>query len=53
VDWGLGFGLGLCNAAGSVIGTRIAQKYGSKLVRRLFIAVGVALILKTARDALT
>jgi len=53
VDWGLGLGLGLCNGAGSVIGTRIAQKHGSKLVRKLFIAVGVALILKTARDALT
>jgi uncharacterized membrane protein YfcA len=35
-----------------VIGTRIAQKHGSRLVRRLFIAVGVALIVKTARDAL-
>jgi len=53
VDWGLGLGLGLCNGAGSVLGTRIAQKHGSKLVRRLFIAVGIVLILKTAGDALT
>jgi uncharacterized protein len=52
VYWGLGLSLGLCNAAGSVIGTRIAQKHGSKLVRVLFIAVGIALIIKTARDAL-
>jgi uncharacterized protein len=52
VYWGLGLCLGLCNAAGSVIGTRIAQKHGSKFVRVLFIAVGIALIIKTARDAL-
>jgi uncharacterized protein len=53
VYWGLGLSLGLCNAAGSVIGTRIAQKHGSKFVRVLFIAAGIALIIKTARDALT
>jgi uncharacterized membrane protein YfcA len=51
VYWGLGLGLGLCNAAGSVVGTRIAFKHGSKFVRVLFIAVGIALIVKTARDA--
>jgi uncharacterized protein len=51
VYWGLGLGLGLFNAAGSVVGTRIALKHGSEFVRVLFIAVGIALIVKTARDA--
>jgi hypothetical protein len=52
IYWGLGLALGICNAAGSLVGTRIAFKHGSKFVRALFIVVGLALIVKTARDAL-
>lgn len=52
VYWGLGLALGLCNAAGSIVGTRIAIRHGSKFVRALFIGIVVALIAKTARDAL-
>jgi uncharacterized protein len=52
VDWLLGAGLGLCNAAGSVIGTRTARLHGARFVRVLFIAVVVALIARTAWNAL-
>jgi len=53
MHWGLGLCLGLANAAGSVAGIRIARRYGSRFVRRLFIGVVVALIAKTGSDALT
>ena len=51
IHWLLGLGLGACNAAGSVMGTRAARKHGARFVRTLFIGVVVALIAKTAWDA--
>ena len=51
IHWILGFALGLCNAAGSVLGTHTAVKHGSKFVRVIFIVVVTALIAKTAADA--
>ena len=53
VYWIFGLALGLCNAAGSVLGTHTAVKHGSKFVRAIFIVVVTALIAKTAADAWT
>jgi uncharacterized membrane protein YfcA len=41
-----------CNIAGALLGTRLALRHGSALVRKVFVVVVVALILKTAWDAL-
>ena len=51
IHWALGFALGVCNASGSVLGAHTAVKHGSKFVRVAFIAIVVALIIKTGVDA--
>jgi uncharacterized membrane protein YfcA len=51
VHWGLGLGLGACNAAGSVLGAHTAIRHGSKFVRVVYIAIVTALIVKNAVDA--
>jgi uncharacterized membrane protein YfcA len=51
VDWRLALPMALANVAGSVLGSRLALKHGAGLIRRVFIAVVVALILKTGYDA--
>lgn len=49
--WQLGLLMALCNVAGSLIGTRLALRHGSSFVRRIFLFVVSALILKTGYDA--
>lgn len=49
--WQLGCVMAICNIAGSLLGTRMAIKNGSSFVRRIFLLVVSALILKTAYDA--
>jgi uncharacterized membrane protein YfcA len=49
--WQLGLMMAVCQVLGSVVGTRLALKHGSGFVRRLFLFVVVALILKTGYDA--
>ena len=51
VHWGVGLALGACNATGSVLGAHTAIRHGSKFVRAAFIAIVIALIVKTAVDA--
>ena len=51
VHWALGIALGLCNAAGAVLGVHTAIRHGSKFIRGVFIAIVIALIAKTAVDA--
>ncbi len=51
VWWQVGLVLAACNVAGSLLGTRLALKHGAVLVRRVFVAVVSALILKTGYDA--
>jgi len=51
VQWVLGTALGVCNAAGSVLGAHTAVKHGSKFVRVVFLAIVIALIAKTGIDA--
>jgi hypothetical protein len=52
VRYTLGLALGLCNAAGSITGTRMARRHGARFVRRVFVAVVLALIARTAWNAL-
>lgn len=52
VWWALGAVMAVANVAGSLVGTRLALRYGSGFVRQAFIVVVGALILKTGWDAL-
>lgn len=49
--WQLAILMAICNVAGSLVGTRLAIKHGSGFVRKLFLVVVSALILKTSYDA--
>lgn len=49
--WRLGAVMAVCNILGSLIGTHLAVRHGSGFVRRLFLLVVSALILKTGYDA--
>jgi uncharacterized membrane protein YfcA len=51
IHWGLGVALGVCNAAGGVLGAHTAIKHGSRFVRLAYIAIVIALIAKTGADA--
>jgi uncharacterized membrane protein YfcA len=53
VLWGLGAGMAACNLAGSQIGTRLAIRRGSAWVRRVFLVVVAALVVRLAYDVLT
>ena len=49
--WQLGAVMAACNVIGSLVGIRLAVRYGAGFVRKLFLFVVSALILKTAYDA--
>jgi uncharacterized protein len=49
--WQMGAMMAICNVSGSLVGSRLAIKYGSGFVRKLFLLVVSALILKTGYDA--
>ena len=51
VIWQLGLMMAVFNIAGSLVGTKLAIKHGSGFVRKLFLFVVGALILKTTYDA--
>lgn len=51
VWWQVGLTLAVANVAGSLVGTRLALRHGAPLVRRIFVGVVSALILKTGYDA--
>jgi uncharacterized membrane protein YfcA len=53
VLWGLGAAMAACNLAGSQVGTRLAIRRGSAWVRRVFLVVVAALILRLAYDVVT
>lgn len=53
VLWHIGLGMAICNVLGSLLGTRLALRGGSVLVRKIFIVVVTALILRTAWTALS
>lgn len=47
----VGVVMGLCNAAGSVLGSRLVLHRGSGLIRTIFLVVVTLLIIKTAYDS--
>ena len=49
--WQLGAVMAVCNVAGSLLGSKLAIKHGSAFVRKIFLVVVSALILKTGYDA--
>lgn len=51
VWWQLGIVMAIANVAGSQVGSKLALRHGSRFVRKVFIAVVSALIVKTAYDA--
>ncbi|MDM0015734.1 TSUP family transporter [Variovorax sp. J22P168] len=51
VLWQLGLTMAVANVIGSVVGARVAIRHGAGFVRRVFIGVVGALILKTFYDA--
>lgn len=51
VWWQLAAVMAVANMVGSVLGTRLALRHGSGLIRRFFIGVVTLLILKTGYDA--
>ena len=51
VWWHLGLMMAVANVIGSLLGTRVALKRGAGFVRKVFMAVVSALIVKTAYDA--
>ncbi|RZL87095.1 MAG: sulfite exporter TauE/SafE family protein [Variovorax sp.] len=51
VLWHYGLVMAVANVAGSLIGARVAIKHGASFVRKVFIVVVGALILKTTYDA--
>jgi uncharacterized membrane protein YfcA len=53
VLWGLGAAMAASNLAGSQVGTRLAIRRGSAWVRRVFLVVVAALILRLAYDVVT
>ena len=52
VLWHIAIGMALANIAGSMLGTRLALRGGSGFVRKIFIVVVSALILRTLWQAL-
>jgi uncharacterized protein len=51
VWWQTGLILAFTNILGSLVGTRLALRYGSKLVRRVFLLVAFILMLKSGQNA--
>lgn len=49
--WKIGIMMAVLNVAGSLIGSRLALRHGSGFVRKIFLFVVSALILKTGYDA--
>lgn len=49
--WQVGLAMAVCNVIGSAFGSRLALRHGSGFVRKIFLGVVVALILKTGHDA--
>ena len=50
IIWQIGLALGAANVTGAIIGSRLAIRGGSTLVRKVFLVVTVALILKVGID---
>ena len=51
INWPLGFAMMVANIVGSQFGSRLAIKHGSSFVRKAFLVIVSALILKSAWNA--
>ena len=51
VFWEVGLGMAILNIAGSALGSRMAMRHGARFIRKVFLFVVVALIVKTGKDA--
>jgi uncharacterized membrane protein YfcA len=51
VLWSLGLAMAVCNVAGAQVGTRLALRGGTQLMRYVFIVIVAMLIMKTGHDA--
>ena len=51
INWPLGFAMMVANIAGSQFGSRLAIQHGSSFVRKAFLVIVTALILKSAWNA--
>jgi uncharacterized membrane protein YfcA len=49
--WQVGILMAGCNIVGSMVGSSLAMRHGSKFVRKIFLFVVMALIIKTTYDA--
>lgn len=49
--WQAGLMMAVCQIAGSLLGTKLAVKHGTQFIRKLFLVVVCALIIKTAWSA--
>lgn len=49
--WHIGLTMAVANMAGSLLGARLALRHGARFVRRVFVGVVGALIVKTSLDA--
>ncbi len=50
IIWQIGLALGVTNLIGAIIGSRLAIRGGSTLVRKIFLLVTIALIIKVGVD---
>lgn len=50
IIWQIGLILGAANVTGAIIGSRLAIRGGSTLVRKVFLIVTIALIIKVGID---
>jgi len=53
IIWKIGLTLAIANVAGGLIGAHLALRGGSNLVRKVFMGVTLALIIKVAIDTIT
>lgn len=49
--WHIGLAMAICNVGGSLLGSRLAIRHGSRFVRKIFLFVVSVLILRTAYEA--
>lgn len=49
--WHIGLVMAICNVGGSLLGSRLAIRHGSRFVRKIFLFVVSVLILRTAYEA--
>lgn len=52
IMWGLAIAMAVSNIAGSILGTNVALRQGNVFVRKVFVVLVIALVIKTAWNAI-